>query len=190
MRIFPEDNRVELLVSLSYQLQLKPLNYMFASNVSIGDDNTFSCVIIATSAPADGYRPLAEWKPQKGCRARIVLYENIQMEYPGRDGAEKIRNFILDAVENWNTEYVLIGENSTSIPIRIAYAMDCEVPGADENDIGTDLYYSDLDNSWDANGNNLFGEVDDDVDMGSDVYVGMGEPRIECRKITSTFRNT
>ena len=37
----------------------------------------------------------------------------------------------------------------------------------------TDLYYSDLDRSWDENDNNIFGEVPEDkIDMYADVFVG------------------
>ena len=51
--------------------------------------------------------------------------------------------------------------------------MTCEAGGhVDEDAIACDLYYADLDGSWNADGDGIFGEIDDDVDLYPDVFVG------------------
>jgi len=130
-------------------------------------------VIITNSAQYGTYQPYAAWKTAKGVPALVVTVEWIAATYPGRDLAEQIRNFIIDAADQWGTAYVLLGGDTAVVPTRVAWAFDCEA-GAfpDENDLHADLYYADLDGSWDENGNGVFGEVDDDVDLYPDVLVG------------------
>src|SRR5205823_5663064 len=43
---------------------------------------------------------------------------------------------------------------------------------AEPLDIPTDAYYSDLDGTWDGNGNGIYGEVADSLDMNPDIAVG------------------
>jgi hypothetical protein len=51
--------------------------------------------------------------------------------------------------------------------------MTCEAGGhPDEDAIGCELYYSDLDGSWNADGNDVYGEMSDEVDLYPDVFVG------------------
>jgi hypothetical protein len=44
--------------------------------------------------------------------------------------------------------------------------------GESNNEIPCDLYYADLDGDWNENGNSVYGEVGDNVDMYADVFVG------------------
>ena len=86
----------------------------------------------------------------------------IYSDYEGRDQQEKIKYFIKEAVEEWDIKYVLLIGDIQKLPIRHTYASWWEP------DILTDLYYSDIYNSeyefcsWDANGNNKFGETNYD----------------------------
>jgi len=64
--------------------------------------------------------------------------------------------------------YIVLGGDTDIVPHRLCYCEAAEY----EVYIACDLYYSDLDGSWDANNNNIFGEVDDNVDMYADVLVG------------------
>ena len=136
-------------------------------------------VIITSSDFAPYFQPLADWKNQKGIRTRIISLDTIYAHYTGNDNADKIRNFIKDMHSTYGTMYFLLGgqcdyENGEEIvPRRNAYCMNS---GAgyytDEDTIIADLYFADLDGTWDANGNGTYGETDDNVDMYPDVYVG------------------
>lgn len=118
------------------------------------------------------FQPLADWKLKKGLSAKIVKTSFIYANYAGTDNQEKIRNFIIDAYQNWGTIWVLLGGDTNMIPTRKAFAFDCEYGAFEENYIPCDLYYSDLDGDWNADGDDIYGEVDDDIDMYPDVFVG------------------
>jgi hypothetical protein len=135
---------------------------------------SYPYIIITSKMMRSNFQPLANWKTKKGVRAKIVDLSWIKSQsFTGRDDAEKIRSFILYAFENWNTKWVLLGGDTEIVPHRTTFAMDCQFSSrADENHIPCDLYYSDLDGDWDANGNNRFGEVTDNVDLFPEVYVG------------------
>ncbi len=137
-------------------------------------------VIITTDEMQASFQPLADWKKKKGLSATIVTTSWIYEEYSGVDQAEQVRNFIIDAYQNWGTLYVLLGGDTYDyqaeewiVPFRYAYAMTSGGgAGSWEDMIPCDLYFADLDGTWDDNGNYIFGEVDDNIDMYPDIFVG------------------
>ncbi len=140
------------------------------SSLAPGD---YEYVIVTDTSLVSTFQAVADWKTKKGVPAKIVTTDWIYANYSGYDDAEKVRNFIKDAYQNWGTIWVLLGGDTNMVPDRIAWAMDCEAGGSPyENDIRCDLYFSDLDGTWDANGNHTYGEVEDSVDMYPDVFVG------------------
>jgi len=139
-------------------------------STSIDDEHVY--VIITSSNLTSSFQPLADWKLKKGLSAKIVTTSHIYSNYSGIDSQEKIRNFIIDAYQNWGTVWILLGGDTNIIPHRSAFAFDCEYGDYSNNYIPCDLYYSDLDGNWNANGNNIYGEIDDSIDMYPDVFVG------------------
>lgn len=133
---------------------------------------THAYVIITSDGLKARFEPLAAWKRRKGLSARIVTTSWIDANYPGVDGAERMRNFLKDAWRNWSTVWVLLGGDTNVVPHRKAFAMDCEYGPYSDNYIPSDLYFSDLDGDWNANGNDIFGEIDDNVEMYPDLFVG------------------
>ena len=127
-----------------------------------------------------------------GFTVHVETVNDIYQTYPGRDHAEKIKYCVKNAIEEYDTTYVLLIGDIKQLPIRETNAYPWS--GNHGNGILTDLYYSDIYDSqlsfcsWDANQNNLFGEVDfekfpftmdadlDDVDLYADVHIG----RIPC----------
>jgi hypothetical protein len=134
----------------------------------------YEYVIITGSDYVDEFQPLADWKGQKGVPDTIVTRSWIEANYSGYDVREEIRNFIIDAYGSWGTRWVLLGGDTNVIPSRIGFAMACEAGyhPADEDSIRADLYFSDLDGDWDADGDHIYGEVADSVDLYADVFVG------------------
>ncbi|HVP56462.1 MAG TPA: C25 family cysteine peptidase [bacterium] len=139
---------------------------------SMLEAGNYEYVVVTIAAFAPYFEPLVAWKTQKGIPARTVTREWIEATYSGANVQEKIRNFITDAYANWGTNWVLLGGDTGEIPGRTVYAMDCQMGWPDDNRIRADLYYSDLDGNWNANGVNPYGEVADSVDMYPDVIIG------------------
>ncbi|MCK4328560.1 tetratricopeptide repeat protein [candidate division WOR-3 bacterium] len=140
--------------------------------------DNYDYVIITIPEFSSTYQNLANWKTKKGVQAKVVTTDSIYSNYTGSDNAEKIRNFIIDANSTWGAFYFLLGgdaddESGILVPRRDTYIFHSDV-GAypDEDTIPTDLYFSDLDGDWDADGDGVYGELTDTVDMYSDVFVG------------------
>lgn len=110
-----------------------------------------------------------------GLTCTIKTVEDIYQEYEGVDEQEKIRNFIKDAYQNWDTKWVLIGGDVEKVPIRYLYDID----GAeqDETKITSDVYYQCLDGDYNYDGDGHWGEEFDGVngkriDLLAEVYIG------------------
>ncbi|MFQ5583665.1 MAG: C25 family cysteine peptidase, partial [Calditrichia bacterium] len=144
--------------------------YQPGRNTTLTEEHRY--VIITSDVLKSYFQPLADWKTQKGLSAKIVTTPEINANYPGIDMQEKIRNFIIHAYQNWGTAWILLGGDTFVIPDRKTWAMDCEFGDPSDNYIPNDLYYSDLDGNWNANGNTTYGEVPDSIDMYPDVFVG------------------
>lgn len=130
-------------------------------------------LVVTSSSLSEAFEPLITWKRQKGLTAEIRTIEWISTTYPGVDSAEQLRNFLIDSYQNWNTHYVLLGGDSDIVPMRQAFAMDCEAGFyPDENDIPCDLYFAALDGSWNADADAIFGETTDQTDLLPELQVG------------------
>jgi hypothetical protein len=139
---------------------------------SMLEEGAYEYVVITVDSLAASFGPLVEWKTEKGVPAECVTLEWIDLNYAGVDSQDKIRNFMIDAYQTWGSVWFLLGGDTQLIPSRTVFAMDCEMGGVAGNKIRADLYYSDLDGTWNDNGVAPFGEVDDNVDMYPDVFVG------------------
>ena len=140
----------------------------------LASDNSWQYLLITTNTLVRSFEPLAEYKRNIGTKVQIKTVNDIYTGYPGADGPAKIRACIKDGYVNHGTEYVLLGGDVDSVPIRGAYG---KVDITTDETIPTDVYYACLDGSWDGNGNGIYGEPDDgmngtDVDLFSEVYVG------------------
>jgi len=121
-------------------------------------------LVITSEALADAFEPLAEFKNKTGTSAEIRTLEWIKSNtHPGVDDAETLRNFIKWAYQKWGTQYVLLGGDTEIIPTRFVFSNTMTV--------STDLYYSDLDGTWNYDGDSRFGEVEDSLDHYPEVYI-------------------
>lgn len=109
-------------------------------------------------------RTLVEHRIKNGITSTIVTTEDIINKFEGRDNAEKIRNFIKEAYQNWKTQYVLLGGDTDQIPARIF--------NANNTNIAADMYYGCLEGDFNANNNNVWGEKNDDLDFTFEVGIG------------------
>jgi len=93
--------------------------------------------------------------------------------YPGADFAEKIRNYLIDALASLHFEHLFILGDITGIPMRATYpAPDYHYPGSDYCPL-TDYYYADLTGDWDSDNDGYFGEYgQDNVDFTPELHVG------------------
>ncbi|RKY98567.1 MAG: hypothetical protein DRQ10_07290, partial [Candidatus Hydrothermota bacterium] len=133
--------------------------------------NGFDYLIITNEYLADTFEAYARWKRMQGYRTEVRTIEWVESHYDGIDAAEKLRNYLKTLADS-GVLYVLIGGDEGVLPVRIAYAMTCNYLYPNEDSIRADLYFADIDGTWDADGDGVFGEVEDSVDMYPDFAVG------------------
>jgi hypothetical protein len=159
----------------------------------------YKLVIIAPAKFSSALQPLIDHKIAKGISTTLKTTEDIYKEYTGYDKPEQIKYFIKDALETWNTTYVLLvgglksriyavprdnpGEGSKGWNLPVRYSSLSTGAGDDPGYI-SDLYYADIYNAtggfcnWDKNGNHIYAQFGaDKVDLYPDVALG----RLPCR---------
>lgn len=142
----------------------------FAPPVRLTDNPDVDYAIITTAAQSTWFGTLVDWRNKKGYNTQVFTTEWITTNYPsGRDLQEKIRLFIIDYYRNHGLKWVLLAGDNAQVPGRRCRA----VVSSSTGNIPADVYYADLQWSYDGNRNNIFGEIDGDtVDLYYDVYVG------------------
>ena len=189
-RYLPDINVLEFIDNISLKIKYHPAKI---SQTTEGP----KLVIITPLYYSLEFIPLMQHKNTLGLPTAIVtLDEIVNGDYfpvQGRDDQEKIKYFIKQAIENWGTQYIILGGGAQDIPVRQVYISSIMPP---ETSFPSDLYYADIYDSfgnfssWDSNSNNFFGEYHyqkrtDDVDLYPDVYLG----RLACdnlNQISST----
>jgi hypothetical protein len=214
-----ENNQHKTLVTIdTYPVRYEPASdtIYYASDIDVTityrvPDKTpfpanteYKLVIIAPSKFSSALQPLITHKISKRISTMLKTTEDIYKEYTGYDTAEQIKYFIKDAVETYNTTYILLvgglksllyatpkdtaslGSKGWFIPVR--YSSLSTGPG-DDNGFISDLYYADIYNatgdfcSWDSNGNHVYAEYGginaDKIDLYPDVALG----RLPCRSV-------
>jgi peptidase C25-like protein/flagellar hook capping protein FlgD len=135
-------------------------------------------LIITNDELADAFQPLADYRTASGMPSVVKTTQWIEANYRnGADIQETIRSFIRDAYQKWGVEYVLIGGDTSVVPVR--YAFNAFYKPAVGTFIPTDLYYACLDGNWNNDGDDIFGETGtsvndqgDSADMAKDVFIG------------------
>ena len=150
-------------------------------------------LIISPSEFAKKLEPLVTHKENMGISTKLATLDEVyeHMFWHGRDKPEKIKYFIKEAVENWQTEYVLlVGGKKGQLPLWYLPVRYVNMGNDWEPHYISDLYYADIYDSngnfssWDSNGNGIYGEwnlgnepEDKNIDLYPDVAVG----RLPCR---------
>jgi hypothetical protein len=139
-------------------------------------------LIITDAAYVTSFQTLATWYTKKGVPTEVESTSWVYSNYSGRDNQEKIRNCIKDYWQNKGLVYVVLGGDVSRVPYRAAYAMGSDAG----NNLPCDLYYSDLDGTWNADNDSRWGEYpSDNIDMYADVFVARApvESTTECTRV-------
>jgi hypothetical protein len=185
-------------IDVTYAYKLPETN-IFPTNF----EDEYKLVIIAPNKYASSLEPLVTHKESMGLTTMIKTTEQIYADYTGYDKPEQIKYFIKDAIETYNTSYVMLvgamksfingvprddssqGTKDWNIPVRYSNLV---TQAGDDPGYISDLYYSDIYEegsvfcSWDSNENHIYGEYKfggDQLDLYPDVAVG----RLPCRTL-------
>ena len=131
-------------------------------------------VIITLDSLESVITSLINWETKKGRTVKVVTTSWIDLNYEGYDLAEKMRNFLREKypTEEWGIEDVLIVGHWDDIPMRLT----SQQINSNYNKPETDYYYAELSlpdsESWDIDGDHLYGENSDTIDFYAEVNVG------------------
>ena len=157
---------VRFYSDLAKSMVINPEDVQLDTKGFLPQDEEIDYLIITDASFVPTFQELADWKILKAISTDIKDVSWVLSNYPGSDDQERIRNCIRDYYANYGTKWVLLGGDTDIIPHRSA-----QISSIGEL-IPCDQYFSDLDSNWDANGNHIYGEWADSVDMYPDVFVG------------------
>lgn len=134
--------------------------------------------IITSDSLIDAANTLRIAREGEGWTVEVITVEQINLGYSGVDLQEKIRNYIKGKKDDGYAFFTILGDVD-QVPVRLAYIPDGYDDSDDPNYTGdgsyveTDLYYADLDGNWNADGDDKWGEYDNDsIDGVPDVMIG------------------
>lgn len=187
---YPANNRydfaenIELTLSYNHSPQRAQALARGTRTADIGIPFYEYCVITSRELkPA--FTRLVAWKREKGLNAGVVCKEDIlnNTHIVGDtisniyDDAGKIRQYLQYAYDSGTTKYVLFGGNYQVLPIRYGTGYNDDWGTYNINKIPSDLYFSELNSNWNTDGDQYYGEKNDSLDYGSELYVG----RLLCK---------
>ena len=183
----PEIDSINWASSFEIDVDYSTPNYQ-----SNNFNDVYDLIILSPNEFINGLNSLVTHKNSMEISTKLIslndIYNSVYFPSQGRDDQEKIKYFIKNAIEEWNTTFVLLVGGKDDFPMRMTNVYVDYGDGDDEVFV-SDLYYADIYNetgafaSWDTNNNDNFGEYDwgssnlnDEVDLYPDVYLG----RLAC----------
>lgn len=132
--------------------------------------NIIDYVIITSKDLAASFNDLVKWKNIKGVRTKTFTTDYINNTYSGESLADKIKNCLYDLYINNNLKYALLGGDDTIVPVKSCYG---KVGTYTDEKIPTDLFYACFNGNfeWNANNNDIYGEITDNIDLTPYIYV-------------------
>ena len=125
-------------------------------------DDPYKLLIITPETFASAFDTLRNIYLSRGIKSELITPNYIDTHMSGQDVQEKIRNYIIQEYQESDIEYVILGGDIQHVPYRGFYCYVQSGSGYETNDIPSDLYYSALDGTWNDNGNNYWGEPNED----------------------------
>lgn len=131
-------------------------------------------LIVTQDSLADAFKPLRDWKTQKGVRAEIISIETIDSIYEdeGYDIQERIKRCLKDYYDNYSLDWVLLGGDNSVVPSRHCYIRNDTGEVYNET-VTSDSYYANFEGAfdWNANKNNYYGEITDNIFLTPQIKV-------------------
>ncbi len=145
--------------------------YPISGTEDESDANDIDYLIITVDSLKSAFDPLRYWKIIKGIRTIVVTLEDIYNNSLYQDDSQQlqIKRCIYDYYINRNIKYVLLGGDDVIVPVMKCYGQ----AGDEVDNIPCDLFYACFNGQfdWNANGNDVIGELNDNVNLSPDVDI-------------------
>jgi len=127
-------------------------------------------LIVTDESLAAAFDELRDFRQQQGYQAELVTMQHIlSSTEPGEDDAATLRLYLADRYQNGELDMVLLGGDSGVVPPRLCwhtYGLDDHVQYA------SDLYFACLEGNWNADGDSLYAEPEDEPDLTPELALG------------------
>jgi len=158
---------------------------------------TYEYVLVTSEALSDAFAPLVADKIARGIGATLVTTEYIDANYTSlfageNDEAGRIREFLTEAYDQWNTRWVLLGGDVDQVPCRMVKVS----ANGETGTFPSDMYFACLDGPYDGNGDGDWagttdGTIGGDVDRAPELFVGratVSTPADAANFVSKTIR--
>ncbi|MDH3582757.1 MAG: C25 family cysteine peptidase [Phycisphaerae bacterium] len=159
-----------------------------AATTPVVDAKRTSVLLITADQLAAAWEPFARWKTRGGKRTKILTVDRIDRAYRGENIQEKIRRCVRDHIDNHGTRWVVLGGDSLPGGKGLVPGGHRTVHAQEQAGIPTDIVYLSKTN-WDADGDGVYGEWEDDRDAISypDGTVGLGRVPVRTAADVAAF---
>lgn len=137
------------------------------------DGEQIDLLIISSELLMPHFQDYINYKNATGYFVDTETVEHIYSTYDGQDDQEKIRNCIKDYYENHQLAFVILGGDADPTNAEDKIIPHRGMKAMDDYDIPSDMYYSNLDGTWDENNNGIWGQVGE-----GDLYAEVGIGRM------------
>ena len=136
---------------------------IFLALGSLSNAENQDVLLITSTHLAPSWEPFVEWKAKLGKRVKVISTNQVFEQYNGKDIQEGIRLCVRDHIDNHHSKWIIIGGDSLPNGKGIVPDRDTQhnTRWGNESDIPTDIYYISPTN-WDADGDGIYGEFQDD----------------------------
>lgn len=134
-------------------------------------NSDYEYIVVTVDSLKTIFKKLVDWKKQKGIKSKLLTIEEINNGYEGRNIQLKIKKALKDYYNGTYSglKYVLLGGDVDLVPAQKCYI---ENGSLYKDTIAADLFYSCFTTmDWDSNGNNIYGEVLDSVNLWPSVAI-------------------
>jgi hypothetical protein len=146
-------------------------------------------VLLVTGAEiAAAWKPFAEWKTRNGKATKVVTVGRIEQQYDADCVQEKIRLCVRDHIDHHGTRWVVLGGDCQPGGKSLVPGGHTTVHAQEGSGIPTDVVYLSKTN-WDADGDGIYGEWEDDREVISypDGSVGLGRVPVRSAADVAAF---
>lgn len=156
-------------ISLSFE---KEPNMRSSQSRALASNEVVKYLIITKDSLVDAFKPLRDWKTQKGVKAEIISTETIYAQYVGADNQEKIKRCLHDYFLHHSLDWVLLGGDISVVPSRYCYVRN-DTGEVYSGTTASDAYYANFDGEfdWDVDNDKYYGEIEDNVFLTPQIKV-------------------
>ena len=145
------------------------MDNLYGAPTSPSSDD-YKYLIVTSNALKPVFQTLADWKTQKGVKAKVLTTEEIDNNYTGATQQLRIKKALKDYYNGTHRglKYALLGGGVSVIPAQYC----CVVASNIKEDTPSDLFYACFDTmDWDTCEKGEYGELKTNVDIAPDITV-------------------